>query len=84
SVLAEVPERWGRTLRELRGFGSTGEGPLDELLWQAVVGAWSDDPRLGDRLHAYAEKAAREGAVGTSWEDPDAAFEQRVHDLVDA
>lgn len=84
SVLAEVPERWGRALRELRGFGSTGDGPLDELLWQAVVGAWSDDPRLGDRLHAYAEKAAREGAVGTSWEDPDAAFEQRMHDLVGA
>ena len=39
---------------------------------------------LGDRLHAYAEKAAREGGVGTTWEDPDASFEARVHGLVDA
>jgi hypothetical protein len=34
---------------------------------------------LPERLHAYAEKAAREGDVGTSWTDPDEAFEARVH-----
>ena len=51
--------------------------------WQAVVGAWVPSADLGDRLHAYAEKAAREGGVGTTWEDPDASFEARVHGLVD-
>ena len=84
ATLAEVPERWADVFGRLREVASTGDGPLDNLLWQAVVGAWSDDPALGDRLHGYAEKAAREAAAGTSWEDPDAAFEARVHALVDA
>ncbi|KIC56341.1 malto-oligosyltrehalose synthase [Microbacterium hominis] len=84
SVLAEMPDRWAAALDALRAEGSTGDGPLDALLWQAVVGAWSDDPALPERLHAYAEKAAREGDVGTSWTDPDEAFEARVHGLVDA
>lgn len=84
AVLAEASLRWEQTLRELRAIASTGDGPLDNLLWQAVVGAWTDDPALGDRLHAYAEKAAREAGAGTSWQDPDADFESRVHALVDA
>ncbi len=83
-VLAELPESWAEALTALRRTASTGDGPLDNLLWQAVVGAWSHDPHLPARLHAYAEKAAREGGVGTSWEDPDAAFEARAHALVDA
>jgi len=84
AVLAEIPNRWALTLGELRAVASTGDGPLDNLLWQAVIGAWSDDPALPERLHAYAEKAAREGGVGTAWTDPDAAFETRIHTLVDA
>lgn len=84
SVLAEMPDRWAAALDALRAEGSTGDGPLDALLWQAVVGAWSDDPTLPERLHAYAEKAAREGDVATSWTDPDEAFEARVHALIDA
>lgn len=96
AVLAELPEQWAATLDRLRAFASTGDGPLDNLLWQAVVGAWSPvvdpapvpepvegSPALAARLHAYAEKAAREGGVGTSWTDPDAAFEARVHALID-
>ncbi|HYP72802.1 MAG TPA: malto-oligosyltrehalose synthase, partial [Microbacterium sp.] len=83
-VLAEVPERWAEVLAELRQIASTGDGPLDSLLWQAVVGAWSDDPALPERLHAYAEKAAREGAVVSTWQDPDADAEAAVHALVDA
>lgn len=84
SVLAEIPDRWAEALGALRATASTGDGPLDALLWQAVIGAWSDDPALPERLHGYAEKAAREGGVGTSWTDPDEAFEARVHGLVDA
>jgi len=88
-VLAEVPERWRDVLAQLRGFASTGDGPLDNLLWQAIIGAWPAlAPELVEglaaRLHGYAEKAAREAATGTSWESPDAAFEAGVHALVDA
>ncbi|MDL5487531.1 malto-oligosyltrehalose synthase [Microbacterium wangruii] len=81
SVLAEIPERWAEVLLQLRGVASTGHGPFDSLLWQAIIGAW---PASAERLHAYAEKAAREAAERTGWWDPDPAFEGRMHALVDA
>jgi (1->4)-alpha-D-glucan 1-alpha-D-glucosylmutase len=81
SVLAEIPERWTEVLQELRDAASTGHGPFDALLWQAIIGAW---PASRERLHAYAEKAAREAAEATSWLAPDEAFESRMHALVDA
>ncbi|GAA1946318.1 malto-oligosyltrehalose synthase [Microbacterium aquimaris] len=80
-VLAELPGRWGQTLDALREVASTGNGPFDNLLWQAIVGSWPASP---ERLHAYAEKAAREAAEQTGWWQPDEVFEQRMHDLVDA
>ncbi|WP_374314885.1 malto-oligosyltrehalose synthase [Microbacterium sp.] len=81
SVLAEIPERWAQFLDDVRDAASTGHGPFDALLWQAVVGAW---PASRERLHAYAEKAAREAGEATSWLDPDPVFEDRMHGLVDA
>ncbi len=87
SVLAEMPDRWRDALGRLREVASTGDGRLDDLLWQAVIGAWPAGGDLGDypeRLRAYAEKAAREGGVVTTWADPDAAAEARVRELVDA
>lgn len=81
SVLAEIPERWADVLGELRSIASTGHGPFDSLLWQAVIGSW---PATAERHHAYAEKAAREAAEATGWWDPDAGFEARMHALVDA
>ena len=76
AVLSEVPERWAAVLAELRERASTGHGPFDSLLYQAVIGAW---PASRERLHAYAEKAAREAGEATGWWDPDAAFEARLH-----
>lgn len=81
SVLAEIPERWGEALDGLRDIASTGHGPFDSLLWQAIIGAW---PATPERLHAYAEKAAREAGEATGWWDPDPAFEERMHDVIDA
>jgi (1->4)-alpha-D-glucan 1-alpha-D-glucosylmutase len=81
SVLSEIPQRWSEVLDELRASAATGHGPFDALLWQAIVGAW---PASRDRLHAYAEKAAREAGDATSWLEPDEAFEKRMHTLVDA
>ncbi|MBD7958201.1 malto-oligosyltrehalose synthase [Microbacterium sp. Sa4CUA7] len=81
SVLAEIPDRWAEVLEGLRAVASTGHGPFDALLWQAIVGSW---PATPERLHAYAEKAAREAAERTGWWDPDAAFEARMHAVVDA
>ena len=80
-VLTEVPERWIEALDRFRATaGSTGDGPFDALLWQAVVGAW---PASRERLHAYADKAAREASVSTTWTEPDEAFESRMHAVID-
>ncbi|GAB4099230.1 malto-oligosyltrehalose synthase [Sinomonas halotolerans] len=57
------------------------DGPLANLLWQAILGAW---PASRERLYAYAEKAAREAGVHTLWTDPDEEFEQAVRALVDS
>jgi len=79
AVLAEIPHRWAEVLGHLRAIASTGDGPFDNLLWQAIVGVW---PAAPDRLHEYAIKAAREAAQHTTWTDPAPRFEERVHELV--
>lgn len=80
-ALAEIPERWSIELEGLRATaGSTGDGPFDALLWQAIVGAW---PLSRERAHAYAEKASREASVSTRWTAPDEAFERRMHEVID-
>jgi len=91
TVLAEIPERWSAVLAEFREIASTGHGPFDALLWQAIVGAWpaTADTAEGlkdyrERLHAYAEKAAREASEVTGWWEQDEAFEERMHAVVDA
>jgi len=81
NVLAEVPEEWERTLGRLREEVPLGDGPLEVLLWEAIIGAW---PASRERLHAYAEKAAREAGDSTTWTAPSADFEQRMHALIDS
>lgn len=81
AVLAEIPTRWAEVLEGLRAVATTGHGPFDSLLWQAILGAW---PASRDRLHAYAEKAAREAGEATNWWEPGKRFEDRMHALVDA
>jgi len=60
---------------------TTGHGPLDNLLWQAAVGAW---PIPTDRLLEYATKAAREASESTHWQHPDADFEAGLARLAEA
>ncbi|MCX7521667.1 malto-oligosyltrehalose synthase [Microbacterium sp. STN6] len=81
SVLAELPDEWAAALGELRTLAPLGDGPLENLLWQAVIGS---RPATRERLHAFAEKAAREAADSTGWASPDAEFEERMHALIDA
>ena len=81
SVLAEVPAEWERTLTALREAVPLDDGPLEQLLWEAIVGAW---PASRERLHAYAEKAAREAGTSTTWTAPSEDFERRMHHLVDS
>ena len=79
-VLSEVPDEWADFLDAVRAAAPTGDGRLDSLLWQAVIGAW---PASRERLHAYAEKAAREAGRSTTWPEPSAEFETAMHAAVD-
>jgi (1->4)-alpha-D-glucan 1-alpha-D-glucosylmutase len=81
SVLAEIPERWSATLLQLRELAPLGDGPLESLLWQSLIGAW---PASRERLHAYAEKASREAGNSTTWTEPDEDFEKKMHALIDS
>ena len=81
SVLAEIPTEWTAILGRLRAAVPLGDGPLESLLWEAIVGAW---PASRERLHAYAEKAAREAGNSTRWTAPREEFEARMHALIDS
>ena len=84
AVLAEAPDLWDDALHRLLDVAFLPDRGFGNLLWQAVVGVWSDDPALRDRLHTYAEKAMREAGDRTTWTDPDEAYETAVHAAVDA
>jgi (1->4)-alpha-D-glucan 1-alpha-D-glucosylmutase len=81
SVIAELPQEWTATLNTLRELAPVPDGPYENLLWQAVVGAW---PASRERLQGYAEKAAREAGNSTTWTSPDEDFESSVKAAVDA
>ena len=81
NVLSELPDSWAGALESLRDTAPLGDGPLENLIWQTIVGAW---PASRDRLHAYVEKASREAGDSTTWTAPDEEFERRMHALVDA
>ena len=81
SALAEVPDEWAAFIARRRERYALGDGALENVLWESIVGSW---PREREALHAYAEKAAREAGTATTWQEPDARFEQRLAALVDA
>jgi (1->4)-alpha-D-glucan 1-alpha-D-glucosylmutase len=81
SVIAELPREWAATLNTLREMAPIPDGPYENLLWQAIVGAW---PASRERLQGYAEKAAREAGNSTKWTDPNEEFESSVKAAVDA
>jgi (1->4)-alpha-D-glucan 1-alpha-D-glucosylmutase len=81
AVLSELPEEWAALARKLMTAAPVPDPTFGYLLWQTFAGAGFVER---ERMHAYAEKAMREAAVGTSWIEPDAAFEAAVHAAVDA
>lgn len=81
NVLSEIPIEWEEALQQLRNIVPLGDGPLEALLWEAIVGAW---PASRARLKAYAEKAAREAGNSTKWTAPREQFEERMRALIDS
>ncbi|MGP4031534.1 malto-oligosyltrehalose synthase [Pseudarthrobacter sp. 1C304] len=81
SVLAEAAPEWRAALARLQELAPLPDGPLANLLWQAIAGAWPADR---DRLQSYAQKAAREAGNSTDWLDPNEDFEKKLAAAVDA
>ena len=87
-VLSQVPSLWAEFVGKWARQAPPPDPATGLFLLQNVFGVWPADGVVTDelraRLHAYAEKAVREAAVHTSWNDPDAAFETAVHAWLDA
>jgi (1->4)-alpha-D-glucan 1-alpha-D-glucosylmutase len=81
AVLSEIPDEWTGLAGQLMAAAPIPDHTFGYLLWQTFVGTGFIER---ERMHAYAEKAMREAAQGTTWIDPDAAFEATVHAAVDA
>ncbi len=80
AVLAEIVEEWTGFAEDFLAATAVPNRAFGYFLAQTLVGA---GPIERDRMHAYAEKAMREAADGTTWTEPDADFEAAVHAAVD-
>ena len=81
AVLAEVPDAWARFAERLLAS----HRPQPALRPTSSPRRSSAPVRSSrDRMHAYAEKAMREASDGTTWTEPDEAFEADRARAVDA
>ncbi|OBK71637.1 malto-oligosyltrehalose synthase [Mycobacterium sp. 1274761.0] len=86
-VLSQVPSLWAEFVRAWEQRNPAPDPVTGLFLWQNIFGVWPVDGVVTDelrgRLHAYTEKAIREAAVHTTWNDPDADFEPKIHSWID-
>ena len=91
-VLSQVPSLWTEFVARWEIAAPSPDPATGQFLWQNIFGVWPvggpEDGKVSDelrgRLHGYTEKAIREAAWHTSWNDPDAAFEDAVHRWLDS
>jgi (1->4)-alpha-D-glucan 1-alpha-D-glucosylmutase len=88
SVLSQVPSLWAQFVGRWEASAPSPDQATGLFLWQNIFGVWPVDGQvtdeLRDRLHAYTEKAIREAAWHTTWNDPDTDFENAVHGWLDS
>jgi (1->4)-alpha-D-glucan 1-alpha-D-glucosylmutase len=86
-VLSQVPSLWTEFVARWEGLAPSPDQATGLFLWQNIFGVWPRDGNVTDglreRLHGYAEKAIREAASQTTWNDPDTEFESAVHGWLD-
>ncbi len=86
-VLSQVPSLWAEFVAGWEKRAPSPDPQTGLFLWQNIFGVWPVDgtvtAELRDRLHGYAEKAIREAATHTSWNEPDDEFESAVHHWLD-
>ena len=83
---------WNRVYKRELGDGRAPDPNTVYHLMQAIVGVWPAEgfpdlvclDSLRRRMQEYANKAAREAKVRTSWTEPDAEFEEALRCYVDA
>ncbi|GAT09495.1 maltooligosyltrehalose synthase treY [Mycolicibacterium novocastrense] len=87
-VLSQVPSLWAEYVTAWEQRTPAPDRTTGFFLLQNMFGVWPADGSVSDelreRLHAYAEKAIREAAAHTTWNDPDDDFETRLHAWLDA
>ena len=87
-VLSQVPSLWAEFVARWETATPAPDPVTGLFLWQNIFGVWPATgevtSELRDRLHGYGEKAIREAAWHTSWQNPDADFESAVHGWLDA
>jgi (1->4)-alpha-D-glucan 1-alpha-D-glucosylmutase len=87
-VLSQVPSLWTELVARWETSTPSPDPATGLFLWQNIFGIWPASGEvtgeLRNRLHDYGEKAIREAAWHTSWQDPDAEFEGAVHRWLDA
>lgn len=87
-VLSQVPSLWAEFLNRAEALAPCPDAATGQFLWQKIFGVWQVggevSKRLRGRLHGYAEKAIREAAWHTSWNDPNTDFEDAVHRWLDS
>ena len=87
ALLSEIPARWHDTVRawavhnERHRKNDVPDRNTEYLLYQTLVGAW---PITLERMTGYMEKAVREAKVHTRWTQPDEAYENALHEFVQA
>jgi (1->4)-alpha-D-glucan 1-alpha-D-glucosylmutase len=86
-VLSQVPSLWEKFVSAWEQRVAPPDPMTGLFLWQNIFGVWPVDGTVTDelrgRLHAYADKAIREAAAHTTWNDPDSEFENKVHAWID-
>lgn len=87
-VLSQVPSLWTEFIGRWELHAPSPDAATGQLLWQNIFGVWpvggEVSSQLRERLHGYAEKAIREAAWHTCWNDPNAEFEDAVHRWLDS
>lgn len=92
-VLSELPGLWRLALRRWGAFNRPLRGAVlaahEYLLYQTLLGTLPlSEPgpeaqqAYVERIVRYMHKAAREGKTGTSWTQPDAAYEEALEGFV--
>ncbi|BCP16127.1 malto-oligosyltrehalose synthase [Mycobacterium paraintracellulare] len=86
-VLSQVPSLWAEFVARWETRAPSPDPATGQFLWQNIFGVWpvcgQVTRELRERLHGYAEKAIREAAWHTSWNDPDTDFEDAIHRWLD-